>query len=252
MVYKLLYLTFGLMISKIVSQTLTVSCIRSGESVTLSCETTDFTNAVLFYLTGVNKGGCTGGTCLTGIAGYNTPTQSGTSTEMVIIAYDHSRDGGDWTCNYGSSTSDTKAAAIGNYCTTPSEEGLSTGAIVGIVVTVVCVLVIVIIILIWRFRPGHDSKTQLPDESSKQEAIIGTDVELLHKLCELKLIQSVKWLYNNKMVVTGEDCEYKGGNTNRPSLTISCVSKKDFGSWKCILETKNSKQNFVVQLIPKD
>lgn len=91
------------------------TCILAETEVTLSCHTTDFTGTILFYLNGFNKGGCVSSTCMTGISGYVTPTQSGEFTNMIISAYNHSRDGGSWTCTHGASTSSPYTLELG-YC----------------------------------------------------------------------------------------------------------------------------------------
>ena len=91
------------------SQTFTHSALLGAEqSLTLRCVTVDFNNAILFALGTDYKGGCiVGSFCNTAIAGYEAPTQQGTSiTEMVITSCNETRDTGSWTCTYGVSTSD--------------------------------------------------------------------------------------------------------------------------------------------------
>jgi hypothetical protein len=82
--------------------------LGTEQSLTLRCVTVDLTQAILFQLGPDNKGGCIAvDSCNTAIAGYETPTQQGTSiTEMMITSCSETRDIGSWTCTYGGLTSD--------------------------------------------------------------------------------------------------------------------------------------------------
>ncbi|CAC5405850.1 unnamed protein product [Mytilus coruscus] len=100
------------------TRTETPSCIETGQSVTLRCETTDITSIILFNFNRNNKGGCTGGTYATGIAEYGTLAQLGKYTELTIRSYDHSRDRDHWTCNYGATPSKTFTVELGIYSQT--------------------------------------------------------------------------------------------------------------------------------------
>ncbi|XP_076109523.1 uncharacterized protein LOC143078547 [Mytilus galloprovincialis] len=101
------------------------------------------------------------------------------------------------------------------------------------------------------FLISGDPPTQPTHERSTQEAVIGKPVVLLPNLSKSYhsvQYKSVQWTHNDKPVSTDKDNAYKGGKKSSPSLEISSVSEEDFGLWKCILESENSKQVFVVQL----
>lgn len=349
MVYKPFCLMFAFTISNTASQNLTVTpnCIAHRTTVQLTCETTDFASAVLFYLNGANKGGCTTSSCGTSISGYNTPTRSGTSTEMTIRKYNDSRDGGDWTCSYGVSTSSPYTVKLGNCETTT--DGLSSGRVAAIAVSCCVIVIVIVIVIICYFRPrvpkpvpkvyvsiclyefpngymvvllvGVQSVTTVtniswqkkvgnkfipiqldlnsfkyigsspeepsltilnvcPDDSGvyqclatnrygtgrstntvtlsvtakaqEYEAPVGSKVDLLSHLCDLKNVQSVKWEHSGQQLPIFEDLMYKGGFSKHPSLTIRWVSLEDIGLWRCFMETKTSKHVIDVQLKIKE
>lgn len=166
--YKLLCLVLALATSISASQIMTIepTCFTAGDQLKLKCETLNFASSVFFYLQGVSKGGCSsGGVCLTGITGYQNPSQSGTITEMIISNYDNSRDGGDWTCEYGGASSIVKTVALGN-CEVTTEgtiEGiLCVGILLAILVLAVCcyfvpIVKIGIILCLWY---KHYMRTQ--------------------------------------------------------------------------------------------
>ena len=82
--------------------------IDKDQSLTLQCHTAALNDTILFKLDGNTKGGCTStGSCSTGITGYQTPSQSGTTiTEMVITSCNETTDTGSWTCTFGGPISD--------------------------------------------------------------------------------------------------------------------------------------------------
>jgi hypothetical protein len=91
-----------------ITASLTFTHIVDTDQLTLQCHTAALNDTILFKLDGNTKGGCTStGTCSTRIAGYENPTQSGTTlTEMVIRSCNETTDTGSWTCTYGGPTSD--------------------------------------------------------------------------------------------------------------------------------------------------
>ncbi|XP_052059667.1 uncharacterized protein LOC127700288 isoform X2 [Mytilus californianus] len=234
MVYKPFCLMVALIISKTASQNLTVTsaCIEPGTTLQLTCKTTDFASAVLFYLNGINKGGCTTISCGTSISGYTTPTQSGTSTEMTISNYNHSRDGGDWTCSYGVSTSSPYTVELGN-CNSSPGDSLGGSAIAGIVVAIVFlgVLVIILIVMLWRHK-----------KTAKKEATCSHSINLFdNSNVDLSKVMTVEWIHE---LFRNEDLKSKSG---QPSI-IPCVSMEHSGKWTCTIQFKESRQSKTISL----
>lgn len=235
---------FALTISKTASQNLTVTseCIEPGTTVQLTCETIDFASAVLFYLNGDNKGGCTTISCGTSISGYSTPTQSGTSTEMTISNYNHSRDGGDWTCSYGVSTSSPPYKVELGNCKATSNS-LETEHIVGIVIGSVVIVCIIAGTVFALYLNGLLCFATCPIQK-EATARAGSKVQLLPELTSIQNIMSTEWTHAGNIVKTGNENELM-----QMDGTIPWVSPRDSGLWHCKLKLYNANdQNFDIRL----
>lgn len=92
-------------------------------------------------------------------------------------------------------------------------------------------------------------------KAREYEATVGSKVDLLPSLCDIKNVASVKWKHDRKQNLTFEDVEgltNKGGIDIHPSLTIRWVSLEDIGTWRCFLETETSKHVIDAQLKIKE
>lgn len=237
------------------SQTFSVvGQISESQSVTLRCTTTDFSDTIFFELNTANKGGClagAGGLCQTSIAVYQNPTRQGTTvTEMIIPSFTQSRDGGSWTCTYGTSRSASVTVQSSSPASGNSDSGLSEDKKIIVISVVVpggtLLLAALTLVLLCKFnvlKARNSGCERRPSDSEfgpfKVKAHEGENVTLLEEqLQNVEHIKQVTWYFGEQALP-----KIIGRYQYEAALIISKLTLLDTGRYKCeiILENKSKK-----------